>query len=115
MAAFKLTNAINEYAQEQSYNAISNLSKRLLDKLGNNDEIRSICDEFIATMKVNKRTRAPSSYNFYIRDKMAELKAGGATGNLMKLAIEAWKTDKINVQELPDTNAPIEDEQTLTE
>lgn len=102
MAAFKLTTAINEYAQEQSYNAINNLSKRLLEKLGNNEDVKSICEEFLSTMKVNKRTRAPSSYNFYIRDKMASLKAEGATGNLMKLAIEAWKTDKFTILEKPD-------------
>lgn len=41
-----------------------------------------------------KKTRVPSVYNLYIRDKIAELKAAGRKGGLMMLAIEAWNTDK---------------------
>ena len=41
-----------------------------------------------------KRTRAPSAYNMYIKEKMAEFKAAGHKGNLMKMAIEAWNEDK---------------------
>ncbi len=41
-----------------------------------------------------KKTRVPSVYNLYIRDKIAELKAAGCKGGLMMLAIEAWNTDK---------------------
>jgi hypothetical protein len=51
-----------------------------------------------------KQKRAPSSYNIYIRDKMAELRAGGATGNLMKQAIDAWKVEKGELAEEPTGN-----------
>jgi Ran GTPase-activating protein (RanGAP) involved in mRNA processing and transport len=43
---------------------------------------------------VKKRTRAPSAYNLYIKEKMAEFKAAGHKGNLMKMAIDAWNEDK---------------------
>ena len=41
-----------------------------------------------------KRTRAPSAYNLYIKEKMAEFKEAGHKGNLMKMAIDAWNEDK---------------------
>lgn len=44
--------------------------------------------------KTEKKKRAPSAYNLFIRDKMAELRTAGHKGNLMKLAVEEWKKSK---------------------
>lgn len=41
-------------------------------------------------LKAKSRTRPPSTYNLYIRDKMAKLRSAGHTGNLMRMAIDAW-------------------------
>lgn len=56
-----------------------------------------------AHVTAQKPKRPPSAYNIYIRDKIAELKAAGHTGNLMKMATEAWNAEKGNPppQELP--------------
>jgi hypothetical protein len=50
----------------------------------------------VAPVTAQKPKRPPSAYNIYIRDKIAELKAAGHTGNLMKMATEAWNTEKEN-------------------
>jgi hypothetical protein len=51
-----------------------------------------------------KKKRAPSQYNLYIKAKMAEFKEQGHTGNLMKMAIEAWKEEKAH--EIPEPSDP---------
>ena len=41
-----------------------------------------------------KKPRALSKYNEYIREKISDLKSGGHTGNLMKMAVEAYNKEK---------------------
>ena len=45
-----------------------------------------------------KKKRALSPYNIYIQTKMKELKEQGHTGNLMKMAIDAYKLEKSTAQ-----------------
>lgn len=65
---------------------------------------KQIMDEFKAHAKASKgrkqkktedkKPRKMSAYNLYIKEKMAELKDKGHTGNLMKLAVEAYNAEK---------------------
>lgn len=41
--------------------------------------------------KEPKKKRAASAFNIFVKDKMAELKAAGETGNLMSKASAIWK------------------------
>lgn len=41
-------------------------------------------------LKPKSRTRPPSAYNLFIRDKMNKLRAAGHRGNLMRMAVDAW-------------------------
>lgn len=73
------------------------------------DVDKDLVQEFLMQTRKGKgitkksRTRPPSAYNFYIRDKMAELRQAGYKGNVMRLAIDAWNDLKaqevINVLE----------------
>ena len=49
-----------------------------------------------------KKKRAPSAYNLFIKEKMAELKAQGLKGNLMSQAVAAWNAEK-KPEEVPKT------------
>ena len=44
--------------------------------------------------KMKHKQRSASAYNLYLRDKMAELRAAGHRGNVMKLAVEYWNSQK---------------------
>jgi hypothetical protein len=44
--------------------------------------------------KMKHKRRSASAYNLFLRDKMAELRAAGHRGNVMKLAVEYWNSQK---------------------
>jgi hypothetical protein len=59
---------------------------------GKGKKVAGSSDEGVA-----KKKRAPSAYNIYIKNKMAEIKAKKPElkgKDLMKAAIEAWNADK---------------------
>ena len=114
MASTKLNIAIAALVAESQLSTVEKLFAFLGEKIEIDDDMKGYFDEFKATLKVDqeadakaakskskskkggepKAKRAPSAYNLYIRDKMAELKAAGNSGNLMKMAIEAWNEEK---------------------
>jgi hypothetical protein len=106
MASTKLNIAIASLIAETQLSTVDKLFGFLGEKVELDDDMKGYFDEFRGTFKVGKKgggvrmeaapkaKRAPSAYNLYIRDKMAEFKAAGHTGNLMKMAIEAWNADK---------------------
>ena len=74
---------------------LKNLVKFLDDK-GVMDDGSELVKDFLLKTRKGKgitkksRTRPPSAYNFFIRDKMAQLRASGHKGNLMRMAIDSW-------------------------
>lgn len=58
-----------------------------------------------AKPKEEKKKRQLSPYNEYIKNKINELKSQGHSGNLMKLAVEAYNQDKKNGT-MPSAPAP---------
>lgn len=78
------------------HETLDNLITFLHDKIEIDEEMTQYFKDFKATLtikKKEKKKRAPSAYNLYIRDKIAEFKAAGHKGNLMKLAIDAWRKE----------------------
>ena len=104
MASAKLNTAIATLVNETQLSTVDKIFAFLGEKIEIDDDMKGYFDEFRGTLKVGKKgvsadaapkaKRAPSAYNLYIRDKMAEFKAAGHSGNLMKMAIEAWNADK---------------------
>ena len=120
MASFKLNIAIAALVAESQTSVIDKLFAFLGEKIEVDDDMKGYFEEFKGTLKVDqeadakaakskkgakgskgkaedgepKAKRAPSAYNLYIRDKMAEFKAAGHSGNLMKMAIDAWNEEK---------------------
>ena len=45
-------------------------------------------------VKDKHKRRSASAYNLFLKDKMAELRAAGHRGNVMKLAVEYWNSQK---------------------
>lgn len=110
MASAKLNTSIAALVNETQISTVDKLFAFLGEKIEIDSDMKGYFDEFRGTLKVPvvkgkkgvsvsaeaapKAKRAPSAYNLYIRDKMAEFKAAGHSGNLMKMAIEAWNADK---------------------
>jgi hypothetical protein len=121
MASTKLNIAIAALVAEAQLSTVEKLFAFLGEKIEVDDDMKGYFEEFKAVLKTDqeaeakaaksnskkgakkekegkdgepKAKRAPSAYNLYIRDKMAEFKAAGHSGNLMKMAIEAWNEDK---------------------
>lgn len=97
----KINNAVTALVQETMHTTLDKLIEFLSDRIELDEDIKGIFDEFRKGMYVpessggtKKRRHAPSAYNLYIREKIAELKAAGHKGNMMKMAVEAWKTEK---------------------
>ena len=112
MASIKVSQAIAALVAETKLSVVDKLIAFLGEKIEIDEDMTQYFEEFKNTLKEEskeatkkagkkepkakeeKTKRAPSAYNLYIRDKMAEFKAAGHTGNLMKMAIEAWNEDK---------------------
>lgn len=124
MALAKVNVSIAALMEETALSTVDKLVAFLGEKIEIDEDMQQMFADFKATLKVTpppqvdaekpkkkaskkaaaatssdeekpeKAKRAPSSYNMYLSAKIAELKAQGAKGNLMKLAIEAWKTSK---------------------
>ena len=121
MASIKLNIAIAALVAETQTAVIDKLFAFLGEKIEIDDDMKGYFEEFKTSLKSDqevdakaakskkgakgskgketkdgepKAKRAPSAYNLYIRDKMAEFKAAGHTGNLMKMATDAWNVDK---------------------
>ena len=121
MASTKLNIAIAALVAEAQLSTVEKLFAFLGEKIEVDDDMKGYFEEFKAVLKADqeadakaaksnskkgakkekegkdsepKAKRAPSAYNLYIRDKMAEFKAAGHSGNLMKMAIEAWNEEK---------------------
>jgi hypothetical protein len=125
MALPKVNQAIQALINETATTTVDKLLLYLADKCGVevDDELRQMCNDFKALYvqkqepevkehKKEKKPRAPTAYNMYIKEKMAELKAEGKTGNLMKLAVEEWKKEKgttgqVQTEELIDKHGPV--------
>jgi hypothetical protein len=122
MALPKVNHAIQALINETATTTVDKLLVYLADKCGVevDDELRQMCNDFKALYvqkqeepevkeqpKKEKKPRAPTAYNMYIKEKMAELKAEGKTGNLMKLAVEEWKKEKGNAGQV-QTEEPID-------
>lgn len=109
----KVQSAVSGLVQETALATVDKVVAFLGEKIEIDTDMRELFDEFTKTLKTDlaseakvvakkvgkgsdkpKRTRAPSSYNMYIKGKMAEFKEAGHTGNLMKMAIDAWNKDK---------------------
>ena len=124
MASIKLNIAIAALVAEAQLSTVEKLFAFLGEKIEIDDDMKGYFEEFKATLKSDqevdakaakskkgakgkkaedgeekKPKRAPSAYNLYIRDKMAAFKAAGHSGNLMKMAIEAWNEEKAATKE----------------
>lgn len=104
MALSKVNTAIAALVEETKVTTVDKLVHFLGQKIEIDDDMKGYFDEFKAASKVTgkgaaksvekKEKRPPSAYNLYIKGKIAEFKAAGHTGNLMKMATDAWNADK---------------------
>jgi hypothetical protein len=133
----KLTIAIAAIREETALSTLEHFKEFLADKIVLDEDMLAMFTEFkatipatykaaakaeakvaraakkltkLATTPAEKKKRAPSQYNLYIKAKMAEFKEQGHTGNLMKMAIEAWKEEKAN--ETPEPSNPADNQPT---
>jgi hypothetical protein len=128
MASTKLNIAIAVLVAEAQTSVVDKLFAFLGEKIEIDDDMKAYFEEFKGTLKtdqevevkaskkgkkepkldkdgVPKAKRAPSAYNLYIRDKMAEFKAEGHKGNLMKMAIDAWNAEKPEKPAVPEESS----------
>lgn len=114
MALSKVNTAIAALVDETKASTVDKLVHFLGQKIEIDEDLKGFFEEFKAELaKAAKTTgkagkgaaksvekkekRPPSAYNLYIKDKIAEFKAAGHTGNLMKMATDAWNVDKAKV------------------
>lgn len=108
----QLNKSLNKVISENVDTTLDALKTFLIEKKVDQNNLETLFDEFkAAQVPVNiwggdakdggkakpKKTRTPSQYNLYIRDKMKELKAQDASlsgKNLMMAATQAWRADK---------------------
>jgi hypothetical protein len=106
----KVNSSISAMVYETKVSTIEKLVIFLESKIEMDSDLKQMLTEFKDNLKskesikatlrelgkqlVVKPKRAPSTYNLYIRDKMAQFKSAGHTGNLMKMATDAWNSDK---------------------
>jgi RNA binding exosome subunit len=110
MTDAKVNSIMSSLFEEISSSTIDKFRVFLEEKVDVDDEMKAFFDEFKTSLKSSvkakggkgakalapKKPRTLSPYNIYIKNKMSELKAQGHTGNLMKLAVEAYNEDKKN-------------------
>lgn len=111
MALSKVNTAIAALVEETKVTTVDKLVHFLGQKIEIDDDMKAMFEEFkvelskaakvsgkgakaAAAKTEKKEKRPPSAYNLYIKDKIAEFKAAGHTGNLMKMATDAWNVDK---------------------
>lgn len=109
----KVNTLVSSLVQEVSASTLDKFKAYLNEKVELDSEMLEYFDQFKAGLKTTvgakgkgkgaskgtgeeKKKRALSPYNIYIKNKMLELKQAGHTGNLMKLAVEAYNKDKAN-------------------
>ena len=107
MALSKVNTAIAALVEETKVTTVDKLVHFLGQKIEIDEDMKAMFEEFKVVSKVavkagkgaaksveKKEKRPPSAYNLYIKDKIAEFKAAGHKGNLMKMATDAWNVDK---------------------
>jgi hypothetical protein len=136
MAFTKVNIAIAALVEETALTTVDKLVAFLAEKIELDDDMQGMFTEFKASISAQakedakgakkagkkadkkgaepKAKRPPSEYNMYISRKMAELKAAGYTGNLMKGAIEAWNAEKATAAPAPVADAVAEGETSET-
>ena len=114
MALKTLNKSFAKYVTEVQAETVENVCAFLKEKLEVEDDVfQTLVSEFKELHKSDviggingdtdktkkaKKTRAPSAYNIFIRDKMKELKDADASLNgqeLMRQATHIWKEQKI--------------------
>jgi hypothetical protein len=106
MALSKVNAAVAALIEETKVSTVDKLVHFLGQKIEIDEDMKKMFEEFKEVSKVvvkgakgaakaeKKEKRAPSAYNLYIKDKIAEFKAAGHKGNLMKMATDAWNESK---------------------
>jgi hypothetical protein len=118
MASFATVNkavagVVAESVFQAKKDVMEYFAKFLSEKIDFDEDMQAYFDEFKATLVLEKievlkekskkdgtgekKKRAPSAYNLYIKDKMAEIKSSQPElkgKELMKAAIVAWNADK---------------------
>ena len=109
----KANELFHSVVEEVSLHTIDEFEKFFAEKVDLDEETQDLFKEFKKTISARAKTSAKSSgkstkgktdepkkkralspYNIYIQNKMKELKEQGHTGNLMKMAIDAYKQEK---------------------
>lgn len=118
MASFATVNkavagVVAEAVFQAKKDVVEAFAKFLGEKIDFDEDMQAYFNEFKATIVLEKvevpkekgkgkteggekKKRAPSAYNLYIKDKMAEIKAAQPElkgKDLMKAAIQAWNAD----------------------
>ena len=119
MALNKVNTAVNALVEEVSMTTVDKVIEFLKTKIDFDEDFEGFFKEFKETLKADvkaaakkttkksskksessdtegepKKKRAPSAYNLYIKDKMAEIKVSNPEikgKDLMKAAIDEWK------------------------
>jgi hypothetical protein len=103
MALTKVNSSIAALIEETKVSTVDKLVHFLGQKIEIDEDMKKMFEEFKVASKGSskgsakaekKEKRAPSAYNLYIKDKIAEFKAAGHKGNLMKMATDAWNESK---------------------
>ena len=139
MASYNAINkAVADVVFEAKKQVIADFATFLAEKIDFDDDMTGYFEEFTKTLQVEKpakvgkgkksasssdeegvkKKRAPSAYNIYIKNKMAEIKAKQPElkgKELMKAAIEAWNADKASGAVGPASSASKTDESEVEE
>ena len=118
MALTKVNSAVSALVEEVSMTTVDKVVEFLKSKIDFDEDFEGFFKEFKDTLKADvkaaakksakkskksdssdsegepKKKRAPSAYNLYIKDKMAEIKVSNPEikgKDLMKAAIDEWK------------------------
>lgn len=119
MASTKVTKAVQVLVEETSLEVVDKLGAFFETKIEMDDDMKGYFEEFKTQLKEHlkeeakavgkgakkakvmvdgeKKKRAPSAYNLFIKDKMAEIKVNQPdlkSKDLMKEAIAMWKAQK---------------------
>lgn len=114
MALNKAQKAIQTLAEEVALSTVEKLAEFLATKIEFDDDMKEVFDEFKNSVKeeykasakpkkgknadgTDKKKRAPTAYNLFIKDKITSLKKENPswTGKeLMSAATDAWKKEQ---------------------
>lgn len=97
--ATKVMNALSDMVREVEVNTVDKFINSMSTRIEVDEEMHMMFQEFKKGLDIDggmfvvqpKKKRAPSAYNLFISTKIAEFKAAGHKGNLMKMAVDAWK------------------------